>query len=62
MATGLFGRMIAPIKPMEAAMFHFRESKVAYAVPTYSQPPRINDPLVGGSILWAAILLILALA
>ena len=54
--------MIAPIKPMEAAMFHFRESKVAYAVPTYSQPPRINDPLVGGSILWAAILLILALA
>ena len=33
-------------------MFHLRESKVAYAVPTYSQPPRINDPLVGGSILW----------
>lgn len=43
-------------------MFHLRESKVAYAVPTYSQPPRINDPLVGGSILWAVILLILALA
>ena len=43
-------------------MFHLRESKVAYAVPTYSQPARINDPLTGGSILWVAILLILALA
>lgn len=42
-------------------MFQFRESKVAYAVPNYGQPPRINDPLIGGSILWAAILLLLAI-
>jgi hypothetical protein len=47
---------------MEAAMFHLRESKVAYSVPSYSQPPRIGDALTGGSILWAAILLVLALA
>ncbi len=40
----------------------FRESKVAYAMPSYSQPPRINNPLVGGSILWVAILLMLAIA
>lgn len=43
-------------------MFHLPESKVAYAVPSYSQPARINDPVVGGSILWAVILLLLAVA
>jgi hypothetical protein len=52
--------MMRSLKPMEAAMF--KESKVAYAVPSYSQPPRIKNPLVGGSILWAAILFILAIA
>ena len=42
-------------------MFHLRESKVAYAVPSYSHPPRINDALTGGSILWVAIMVVLAL-